>query len=1041
MSKNKRSPVVFAKKSSIVATEVALALMAAQFAYAQQPVQTAERVERIEITGSRLPQLDVEGTSPVTVLTAQDIRMDGLAKAEDLLNNLPQVVAAQGSGASNGASGTAQVNLRGLGPTRNLVLINGRRLPPGSPDTGSTSNYAADLNQIPVPLVQRIENLTGGASAVYGSDAMSGVVNFIMNDRFEGLQLDLNYSGYNHQQHSDHIADIVRARSLTNPSQFQVPGDIDFDGRVRGFSLLMGGNFADNKGNATVYFGYRKEDPILQSSRDFSACALGANNDVANDAPLSTATAFNCAGSSTSFPGRFILTGADGPGTNGSRTIADAAGNTRAFSSGTDQFNFNPYNYFRRPAEQFGFNAFAHLDFAPSVRAYSEFGFHDNHTNAQIAPSGIFLGSVVTPVDFANPFLSADWRTRLAAANAVCAANPATCDVATAGGPFANPNDKSLVVIGRRNTEGGGRIDDIRHTSYRGVLGLKGDVLDKKWNYDAFFQTGKVVYQEKYLNDFSKARIAKALDVIPNPASGGSPRVAAGQPICRSEQTGTTGVADDPNCRPYNIWQLGGVTNDAIAYLQTPGFKSGYTEQNVANATFSSDLGSYGLKLPSAKTGVGVVAGVEWRKETLNLDTDTEFSTFDLAGQGGPTIGAKGSLRSNELFGEVRVPLVEGAPMADLLSVNASARHSSYSDSKNTNTYGLGFQWAPVKAYRLRGSYQHAVRHANIVELFQGVGNNLFDMPSDPCSGSTFTAAQCARTGVTTAYQNGAVLNSPAGQFNYRQGGNQDLNPEKANTWTLGLVFEPTRNLTGTIDWWSIKIDDAINAPPPASVLNQCLTSGLLCNLIHRDANQTLWLFSNGGIDAFTANLGGYKTSGVDLALNWTQRIGAMGGVGLHFLGSYMNKWEFEPIKGGGKFDCAGFYGSQCGFGSSGPLPKWRHKARASWSTPWNTDFALTWRHIDKVKSELTSSDPLLAGDVAPMDRTLGQRDYFDLAASWTINKTFTLRAGINNIFDRDPPLVTNGSSGPSIFGNGNTFPGTYDALGRLVFLNLAMKL
>ncbi len=1030
MSKNKRSRAVFAKKSSIVATEVALALMAAQFAYAQQATQTAERVEKIEITGSRLPQLEVEGASPVTVLNAQDIRMDGLQKAEDLLNNLPQVTAAQGSYASNAASGTAQVNLRGLGPTRNLVLINGRRLPPGSPDTGfGPSNYAADLNQIPVPLVQRIENLTGGASAVYGSDAMSGVVNFIMNDRFEGLQLDLNYSGYNHQQHSDDVAGLVRKRALTNPSQFQVPGDIDFDGKVRGFSLLMGGNFADNKGNATAYFGYRKEDPVLQSSRDFSACALGANNKPRT--PLATATAFTCAGSGTAATGQFLLTGPTGPGDGTlDKTVADAAGTTRDYSSGRDAFNFNPYNYYRRPADQFAFNAFAHLDLAPSVRAYTELGFHDNHTNAQIAPSGIFLGSVVTPVDFANPFLSNDWKTQLAAANATAPGAP----------PFAVAGDKSLVVIGRRNIEGGGRVDDIRHTSYRGVFGLKGDFLTN-WNYDAFFQTGKVVYQEHYLNDFSKARIAKALDVIPNPASGGTTRVAVGQPICRSEQTGTTGVADDPNCRPYNVWQLGGVTADAIAYLQTPGFKSGYTEQNVANATVSSDLGKYGIRLPSAKTGVGLVAGVEWRKETLNLDTDTEFSTFDLAGQGGPTIGAKGSLRSNDIFGEVRVPLVEGVPMADLLSVSGSARHSSYSDSKNTNTYGFGAEWAPVKAYRLRSSYQHAIRHANIVELFQGVGNNLFDMNSDPCGGGTkFSAAQCARTGVTTNYGN-ALLDSPAGQFNYRQGGNRDLNPETANTWTLGLVFNPTRNLTGTIDWWSIKIDDAINAPPPVSVLNQCLNNGLLCNLIHRDAQQTLWLFPSGAIDTFTANLGGYKATGVDLALNWTQRIGEMGGVGLQFLGSYMNKWEFEPIKGGGRFDCAGFYGSQCGFGSSGPLPKWRHKARASWSTPWNTDLALTWRHIDKVKNEQTSSDPLLAGDVAPMDRTLGERDYFDFAVSWTINKTLTLRGGVNNIFDRDPPLVTNGTAGPSIFGNGNTFPQTYDVLGRFIFLNLVVKL
>ncbi|HYQ93523.1 MAG TPA: TonB-dependent receptor plug domain-containing protein, partial [Burkholderiales bacterium] len=204
MSNNKRARTVFVKKSSVVATEFALALMAAQIAYAQQPPeqaappqqppaqaaqpaaqvaqQTAEQIERVEITGSRIPQVNVEGASPVTTLNVQDIKFDGHAKAEDLLNQLPQVYTSQGSASSNAATGTANVNLRNLGPTRNLVLVNGRRLPPGSPRSGSDS-YAADLNQIPAPLIQRVELLTGGASAVYGSDAISGVVNFIMNDR------------------------------------------------------------------------------------------------------------------------------------------------------------------------------------------------------------------------------------------------------------------------------------------------------------------------------------------------------------------------------------------------------------------------------------------------------------------------------------------------------------------------------------------------------------------------------------------------------------------------------------------------------------------------------------------------------------------------------------------------------------------------------------------------------------------------------------------------------------------------------------------
>src|SRR5438094_5599819 len=285
MSKNNRARTVFVKKSSVVATEIALAMMAAQIAYAQQPPEqaapaaqpartaAAEQVERIEITGTRIPQVNVEGPSPVTTLNAQDIKLDGHAKAEDLLNQLPQVYTSQGSMSSNGSTGTANVNLRNLGPTRNLVLINWRRLPPGSPRSGSDS-YAADLNPIPAPLIQRVELLTGGASAVYGSDAISGVVNFIMNDRFEGLQVNVDRSFYNHRQHDSQICDIVAARHATNPSQFNVPGNVTRDGDIKNLSLLLGGNFADNKGNATLFFNYKNEAPVLQASRDFSACAL-----------------------------------------------------------------------------------------------------------------------------------------------------------------------------------------------------------------------------------------------------------------------------------------------------------------------------------------------------------------------------------------------------------------------------------------------------------------------------------------------------------------------------------------------------------------------------------------------------------------------------------------------------------------------------------------------------------------------------------------------------------------------------------------------
>src|SRR2546422_7467959 len=356
MSNNKpqRARTVFAKKSSVIATEIALALMAAQIAYAQQPpeqaapqqqpaaqpVRTAEQVERIEITGTRLPALNVEGPSPVTVMNAQEIRMDGLSKTEDILLNLPQVNASQTSAQSNGATGTANVNLRNLGPIRNLVLVNGRRLPAGTPQSGAFS-AAADLNQIPAPLIQGVGGLTGGASAVYGSDAITGVVNFIMNDRFEGLQVDLYHSFYNHQQNNpNNVQQAIRNRGNAvipagepgagqpTPAAafFSVPGNINSDGAVNGFSLTMGSNFADNKGNATVFFGYKKEDALFQKNRDFSACSL-------NDGD-----ALTCAGSSTTFPGRFRTISSASPTPGPGFTIADDVGTKRRYLGAPDQF-------------------------------------------------------------------------------------------------------------------------------------------------------------------------------------------------------------------------------------------------------------------------------------------------------------------------------------------------------------------------------------------------------------------------------------------------------------------------------------------------------------------------------------------------------------------------------------------------------------------------------------------------------------------------------------------------------------------------------
>ena len=990
MSKNKQAAKAFTRKPCVVATGLALSLMAAQSVYAQTAASpdAAQKAEKIEVTGTRIPPPNLEGASPVTVIDASSIKTDGVRSVENLLNNLPQVFADQGANVSNGSSGTATVNLRNLGANRTLVLVNGRRLPAGSPGT-----VAADLNQIPAALIKRVEILTGGASAIYGSDAVAGVVNFIMNNKFEGVQVSLNQSFYNHkQQNPDGIADIIRTRSLTNPANFQVPGNKSSDGNIFDANILMGSNFAGGKGNATVFFGYKKEDALLQSERDFSSCGLSASTN-----PTTAKSVIVCGGSSTSASGRFFNLN------NGrSFTPADTAGTARAYATATDAYNFNPTNHYQRPSETYSFSSFANYDINENVKLYSEFSFHNYNTVAQIAPGGVFFTDNIYTISAQNPLLSASFRTALG---------------------LVNPTDTTDIYLGRRNVEGGGRTSTFTNTSYRTLVGVKGDVGN--WNYDAFMQTSKVNGTAVVGNYFSRSRIVLAMDAVRDPVTGNT--------VCRSNLTG-----GNPTCVPYNPWRLGGVTPAQLAYLQVPGNATGATQQSIQGANISSDLGAYGIKLPAAKNGVGVSFGVERRTEKLDNNTDQPTRDGDLSGAGGPNKGISGAkFTVQEIFAEVRAPLIEGAPMADLLSVNGSYRNSDYDKpSARTNTYGLGIEWAPISQFKVRGSYQQAVRAPNLIELYTAIGLGLYD-GADPCEGPTPTATQaaCARSGLPAALY-GRVAENATTQYVGLFGGNVNLRPETAKSNTLGIVATPLKNLSVTVDFYDIKVQDTISAVPATTTLANCLATGLPvnCSAIQRSPQGTLYSQLSSFIVANNVNIGALKTSGVDIGFNYVHKIDSYGSVTVNFLGTRLQKLEVEPVKGAGSYDCAGLFGLTCGT----PSPKWRHKARASWATPWSVDLALTWRFMGGVDIDTSSSAPLLSKPTfGAVDAPLSERNYFDLAGAWQITKQLNLSGGINNLFDKDPPLTRNTGTG---FGNGNTFPQVYDALGRRFFLNAAYK-
>ncbi len=958
-----------------------LAVLGGVLAASGSPV-LAQNTERVEITGSRIKTIETDGASPVIQLSAEAIKIEAVRNVESLLNNLPSVFADYGGQVSNGSTGTATVNLRNLGRDRTLVLVNGRRMPAGSPRL-----FAADLNQIPVSLVKRVEVLTGGASAVYGSDAVAGVVNFLMNDRFEGVQIEFNHQFYNHQQKGD-------VNYALNDAGYSIPGNKLADGKSTDASLTMGGNFDGGKGNAVVFLSFKREDALLQSERDFSACSLLPDGDV-----------FVCGGSNTTFPGRFRGIGIT-PNADRDWTIDRNTGALRRYSTATDLYNFGPLNYFQRPSDRFGAGAFARYDIDPMARLYLEATFHDDRTVAQIAPSGLF--TVDADIQYDNPLLTADWRRVL--------------QIPVGG--------SRTIRFNRRNVEGGGRQDDIRHTSYRFVTGLKGDV--GALSYDTFLQTGRVAYQETYKNDFSITRAQRALDVVAD---------ANGRPVCRSVTDGS-----DPACVPYDIWRLGGVSAAALNYVQTPGFQKGFTAQSVVGANASLDLGAFGAKLPTAQNGVAIAFGAEHRVERLELSTDSAFATGDLAGQGGPTIGVTGTYNASDLFAELRLPLMEKQPFAELLGINASVRRSDYSHAPSTNTFGAGLEWAPVRSVKFRGSVQRAVRAPNIVEFTQPVALGLYNDNVDPCGGAIdpatgrvdggASAAECARSGVTAA-QYGNIDSNAAGQYNAKFGTVKSLVSERSNSLTLGAVLSPTKDISVTLDYFDVKVEDAIGGPPSSLVLRQCLSTGspVWCNRVHRDSAGSLWETNDGFVDAFNENLAKLRTKGVDLGIDWRLALGGSGRLSTSLLGTLLSNSSTEPLPGL-SYDCKGLYGATCGT----PSPKWRHKLRTTWSTPFNMDLSLTWRYIAEVKEDVTSTQPVLAtlstSGANPVQAKLKAANYLDLGASYNITKNFEVRMAINNLLDTDPPLTSQGAP----FGNGNTYPVVYDALGRRFSLNFTAK-
>ncbi|MEP0773345.1 MAG: TonB-dependent receptor [Acidobacteriota bacterium] len=948
-----------------------LGLVIPALAQEEQPAETKFK-EEVEVTGTLIPRPTLEALSPVTTLEIEELSYRGLTRIEDLLTALPQIFAAQNSTIANGATGTATVDLRYLGTVRTLVLIDGQRM-----SSGDAWDTAPDLNFIPSALVKRVDILTGGASSVYGADAVAGVVNFILDKDFEGFRGGIQFGGFQHTN------DNKLARSMNAARGFKVPEGDAWDGGALNANIALGGKFADGKGHASAYLDYRKTSAVRKDRRDYTNCAPG----LGTNGPI-------CSGSSTIPLGRFIVFDRDYNFMGDYTLDQSGPGNTFRNRTAMDVFNYAPYNFMQRPAEKYTGGGFLNYDWNRHFEAYASIMFMDDYTDAQIAPSGNFGNTSLINCD--NPMLSPQQRQRL-------------CTDAGYG-----PTDMANVTILRRNVEGGARVAQLRHTAFRMVTGLKGEINDA-WSYNVFGLHAEVRSPQSYKNDLNVIRLQDALIVDGDPNDPSTWH-------CRS---------GNPGCVPWNIFKIGGVTKDALDYLSIPLVLDSGTKTEMLGARFTGDMKEYGWALPSATEGIQLALGTEYRKEFLFVNPDLAYREGWGSGQGGPTVPVSGSYDVKEAFLEALVPLVQGAPAAKDLSLELGYRYSKYNTSGNHPTWKAQLGWSPSSDFKVRGGANRATRAPNVRELFTPQGLGLGGS-QDICAGPnpTATLEQCRRTGVTPA-QYGNILPNPAEQYNTLGGGNPNLSPEVADTLTAGIVITPSAvsGLSMAFDYFDIDIDKTIGSLGADDIINACANTGdpRLCSLIHRDRAGTLWLTPDGYTITTNQNIGKRNVQGLDANLSYLMPIGKSLFT-INMIGSYLQKQAIDS--GLYTYDCVGYFGNQCGI----PSPKWRHLSRFGWETG-NISVSLGWRYIHAVTNDDGSPNPALGdpGNVARLQRNgiykIPAHHYFDLAASYKIGGAIQLILGVNNIADKEPPLA------PGMQDNdyGPGFYGTYDPYGRYV--------
>ena len=967
-----------AVRNAFVAGALVSAGAYAGTANAQQQAPGADAVEEIVVTGSRLRRSrDFIEVSPVQTIDFEQIQTSGDLTLEEVVNSFPQL-GPETSSTSNhtGGAGALTANLRSLGSTRTLVLVDGRRFIPAD-ETG-----VVDMATIPSMLVQNIEIVTGGASSVYGSDAIAGAVNFTLRDAFEGVEVAYQFG------------ETTRG-----------------DGASHKIDMLFGTSSADGRGNLMLHGSYTERDSVFVGDRGFAAQPLIPGSDgTFQEFGVSSIpegfVALNSAQRAEIVGVDFDAAEAACPGpVQGLRF--EEGGVPAPFCQPTDQYNYAAPNFLLRPLDRWQISALGSYDVADDIEAYAQMFYVKKQNEFQQAPLNIQpttpgqeTGTILIPNADTNPLFEQPLR-----------------DFFAANRDFFDPEGDGIFAVrgtARRFEEFGPRNVSFDSDAMNFTTGLRGDfdVGSRNWAWDTFFQWGRADTVQTNVGLLSRTRLDAGFELVEEDG------------VVRCER-------DFLDCQPVNIFGPGSLSPEAADYLSS----STTTRRRFTRAVSGASITGDAFDLPAG--AVPVALGVEWRREGYQIRPDDPAMSGDL-GQT-PAMPIDGNYNIFEVFGETRLPLLSDLPAIQGLSIELAARYADYSTIGSVLAWNTSLDWEVNDQFRMRAGYGKAIRAPNLTELFSPVSAG-FRGGVDPCwASSEPTAAQrelCIQQGVPENFIDD-LSPGPAVGFNVETGGNINLDEEEATTTTIGAVFTPERlpSLMVSADYYRIKVEDAIAEVSPQALINSCFDT-LDPNSV---ACQSITRLSSGLVDRLRApllNVAQREVDGLDVQVqyaldsvpHWLALPGRSADTTLDFM--LVNSWQFEnsstPFEGGTKVDCAGYYDGTCSSGTIRITPDHRALLRANWrSGPLRISPEM--RFIGNMK---------LSPDSAPNERgTIGSWVYWDVTAGYDVTDSLTLFGGVTNLFDKTPPVM-----GYRAGGDTNTEPQLYDVLGRRYFVGASVR-